>query len=253
MRAIVSCKRVIDYAVRIRVKSNGEGVEKQGVKHSMNPFDEIAVEETLRWKESGHVDEIVAISCGDKQAAEVLKTALAMGADRAIHFEHANELTPMAVAKILSKVASVEKADIVILGKQAIDDDSGQTGQLLAGILNWPQATFASKTILNRKERTAEVTREIDGGLQTVKMKLPGVITVDLRLNEPRYATLQNTMKAKSKPTKTVSAKDLGLASEDLTPQYQTVRVEEPAKRKGGIMVGSVDELLEKIRPILQG
>lgn len=253
MRAIVACKRVIDYAVRIRVKQNGSGVETQGVKHSMNPFDEIAVEEALRWKEAGKVNEIVAVSCGDKQAADVLKTALAMGADRAIHFESSNELTPMAVAKVLSKVIQLEKADVVIMGKQAIDDDSGQTGQLLAGILNWPQAAFASKTVLNSEEKNVEVTREVDGGLETIKMKLPGIITVDLRLNEPRYATLQSIMKAKTKPSKKVTASELNLKEEELAPQYQTVKLEEPTKRTGGVMVGSVDELLAKIGSVLKG
>lgn len=252
MRALVACKRVIDYAVKIRVKPDGTGVEKHGVKHSMNPFDEIAVEEALRWREKGLFKEVVAVGCGDKQAPEVLKTALAMGADRAIHFEHNSEveLTPFAVARVLSRIAEKEKVDVIIMGKQAIDDDSGQTGQLVAGLLNWPQACFASKCDFAGKE--VQVTREIDGGLETVKVKLPAVITVDLRLNEPRYATLQNIMKAKSKPTNKLTAADLNLTPDDLKPQYTTVKVQEPPKRQGGVKVSSVDELLEKIKPLLK-
>lgn len=255
MKALVACKRVIDYAVKIRVRPDGSGVDKQGVKHSMNPFDEIAIEEALRWREKGVLSEVVAVGCGDQKAPEVLKTALAMGADRAIHFEHAEseELTPFAVAKILAKIAQKENVDLIIMGKQAIDDDSGQTGQLVAGLLNWPQACFASKCILSKEDKKAEVTREIDGGLETIKLKLPAVITVDLRLNEPRYATLQNIMKAKSKPTNKLTMNDLGLTLDDIKPQYSTIKVQEPPKRQGGIKLGSVDELLEKIKPLLKG
>lgn len=252
LKVLVPCKRVIDFAVRIRVRPDGSGVETQGVKHSMNPFDEIAVEEALRWKEAGNVNEVVAISCGDKQAIEVLKTALAMGVDRAAHFDtgsnHASTLTPQNVARILAKMAEKEKTDIIIMGKQAIDDDAGQTGQILAALLKWPQATFASKTVIDKDAMTVTVTREVDGGLETIKVKLPAVITVDLRLNEPRYATLQNIMKAKSKPLTTINAQQLGLSEQDLKPDYLTVKVEEPPKRKGGVMVGSVDELLDKIK-----
>lgn len=257
MKALVACKRVIDYAVKIRVKPDGLGVEKQGVKHSMNPFDEIAVEEALRWREKGILKEVIAVGCGDKQAPEVLKTALAMGADRAIHFEHvddSSELTPFAVARVLSKIAEKEKVDVVIMGKQAIDDDSGQTGQLMAGLMNWPQVCFASKCeFVGDDNKAVKVTREIDGGLETVKVKLPAIITVDLRLNEPRYATLQNIMKAKTKPSIKLTASDIGLTAEDLRPQYSTTKVQEPPKRQGGIKVGSVDELLEKIKPLLKG
>jgi electron transfer flavoprotein beta subunit len=221
----------------------------------MNPFDEIALEEALRWKEKGVLKEVIAIGCGDKSAPEVLKTALAMGADRAIHFEHAGtgELTPFAVSKILASVAKKEQVDVVLMGKQAIDDDSGQTGQLMAGLLNWPQATFASKCTVIDGQKQIEVTREVDGGLETILVNLPAIITVDLRLNEPRYATLQNIMKAKTKPMTRVTASELQLSEDDLKPQYTTLKTTEPAKRQGGTKVESVDELLEKIKPLLKG
>lgn len=252
MKALVACKRVIDYAVRIRVKPDGTGVDNHaGVKHSMNPFDEIAVEEALRWKEAGVIKEVVAFTCGDKKSVDVLKTAMAMGADRGIHFEHPNQLTPMGVAKVLSKIIAHDKFDIVVMGKQAIDDDSGQTGQLLAGLLNYPQACFASKTKITN-DGHVEVTREVDGGLETIKLKLPAIITADLRLNEPRYATLQNIMKAKTKPITKVTKEDLGCTDKELAPEHTTLKVEEPVKRKGGVLVGSVDELIEKIKPLLK-
>lgn len=247
MKVLVACKRVIDYAVKIRVNTEKTGVITQGVKHSLNPFDEIAVEEALRWKEAGHASQVIAVSCG--ASPEALKTALAMGADQAIHFEHPQMLTPLAVARVLKKIAEREQVDCVLLGKQAIDDDSGQTGQILAALLRWPQATFASETKVSGSQII--VTREVDGGLEKVKLALPAVITTDLRLNEPRYATLQNIMKAKSKPLAKENAQSLGLKESDLQAEYEVVKVEEPAKRQGGVMVSSVDELLKKIKGIV--
>lgn len=250
-RILVACKRVIDYAVRVRVRADGSGVEKTNVKHSMNPFDEIALEESLRLRErlgAQAVKEVVAISCGPKQCQETLRTALAMGADRAIHVEHENEadLQPVLVARVLERLISRDgEYGIVLLGKQAIDDDSGQTGQLLAGLLNWPQATFASKVSVEADR--AVVTREIDDGLQTVSASLPVVITTDLRLNEPRYATLQNIMKAKQKPFERVSLSSLGVPVASST---ETLKTSEPPKRKAGVILKTVDELVDKINTV---
>lgn len=246
-RVLVGVKRVIDYAVKIRVKPDKSGVVTEGVKHSMNPFDEIAVEEAVKMKEKKLAAEVVAVSCGPSQAQETLRTALAMGADRAIHVEvSAGEyetLQPIHISKILAKLAQDEKADIVILGKQAIDDDSNQTAQMVAGVLDWPQATFASK--VEKKDAELHVTREIDGGLENIKVKLPAVLSADLRLNEPRYATLPNIMKAKKKPLKKVTAKDLGV---DLTPRIQIISVEEPPVRQAGSIVADVDTLVTKLK-----
>ncbi len=248
-RIMVSCKRVIDYAVRVRVKPDGSGIEKLNVKHSMNPFDEIALEESIRIKEklgSSGVAEIVAVSCGPVQCQETLRTALAMGADRAIHVEHNDEgqLQPTIVARILGSLIKKEgNYGLVILGKQAIDDDSSQTGQILAGMLEWPQATFASKVTIESDK--VIVTREVDNGLETVKAAMPIVITADLRLNEPRYATLPNIMKAKKKPMEKVTLEALGIA---YTTDIETISVEEPPKRKGGQILSTVEELVSKIQ-----
>ena len=252
MKALVACKRVIDYAVKIRVRPDGKGVQKDGVKHSINPFDEIAIEEAIRWREQGKVKEVIAVSCGDEKAPDILKTVLAMGADRAIHFADPEELTPLAVAKILSKIVVKEKADVVMLGKQAIDDDSGQVGQFLGGLLGWPQACFASKCEWTDKEGVMRVTREVDGGLETISVRFPAIITVDLRLNEPRYATLQNIMKAKSKPLAKIGLVDLGLTRDDIKPDYIVTKVEPPKQRQGGIILSSVDELVAKLKPVLK-
>ncbi|KAJ1557673.1 hypothetical protein HK096_005943 [Nowakowskiella sp. JEL0078] len=243
MRVLVPVKRVIDYAVKIRV-SNGR-VETANVKHSMNPFDEIAIEEAVRMKEKKIVSEVLCVSIGPAKAQETLRTALAMGADKAFHVEvgENEEVQPLQVAKALKVIIEKEKPELVILGKQAIDDDSNQTGQMLAGLLDWPQATFASKIEVDGKIVT--VTREVDGGLETIKTSLPAIITADLRLNEPRYATLPNIMKAKKKPFEKLSAKDLGV---DLSPRLQLIEVSEPPKRQGGKKVGSVDELIEKLK-----
>ncbi|KAJ1959709.1 putative electron transfer flavoprotein subunit [Dipsacomyces acuminosporus] len=246
LRILVGVKRVVDSAVKVRVNSAQTGVEIANVKHSMNPFDEIAVEEAIRIREKGGKDavkEIIALSCGPAKSQETLRTALAMGADRAIHIKTDDDLEPLSVAKLLSKVVGQEKPDLVILGKQAIDDDSNQTGQMLAGLLNWPQATFASKVDIKGKD--VEVIREVDGGLETVAASLPAIITTDLRLNEPRYASLPNIMKAKKKPLKTISPADLGV---EIKSRLQTLKVTEPPKRQGGKLVGSVDELLDKLR-----
>lgn len=246
-RVLVGVKRVIDYAVKIRVKPDKSGVVTEGVKHSMNPFDEIAVEEAVKMKEKKLATEVVAVSVGPAQAQEVLRTALAMGADRGIHIEVTGKdydlLQPIHVSKILAKLALDEKADLVILGKQAIDDDCNQTAQMTAALLDWPQATFASKV-----EKTADgltVVREIDGGLETIKTKVPAVISADLRLNTPRYATLPNIMKAKKKPIKKVSPKDLGV---DTTPRIEVVSVVDPPVRQGGTILPDVDTLLGKLR-----
>ncbi|ORX68983.1 electron transfer flavo protein, beta subunit [Linderina pennispora] len=245
LRILVGVKRVVDSAVKVRVNKALTGVETTNVKHSMNPFDEIAVEEAVRLREKHGklVSEIIAVSCGPTKATETLRTALAMGADRAIHVKTDSALEPLSVAKLLSKVAAEEKPDLVILGKQAIDDDANQTGQMLAGLLGWPQATFASKVTVDGG--ALEVVREVDGGLETVKAELPAVVTTDLRLNEPRYASLPNIMKAKKKPLKTVSPADLGV---EVAPRLQTIKVTEPPKRQGGKIVESVDELLSKLR-----
>jgi electron transfer flavoprotein beta subunit len=247
MKLLVAVKRVIDYNVKPRVKMDGSGVDLANVKMSMNPFDEIAVEEAIRLKEKGVATEIIAVSIGPAKAQETLRTALAMGADRAILVQTpddvGSEVEPLAVAKMLAKVAAEEGPDMVILGKQAIDDDSNQTGQMLAALLGWPQGTFASK--VDTADGSVKVTREVDGGLETVELKLPAVVTTDLRLNEPRYASLPNIMKAKSKPLVTKSPEDLGV---DTARRLETLKVAEPPKRQAGIKVGSVDELIDKLR-----
>src|SRR5881392_1177378 len=243
MKVLVPIKRVVDFNVKIRVKPDNTGVETANVKMSMNPFDEIAIEEAVRLKEKGAATEIIAVSCGVQACQETLRTALAIGADRAILVETNEELQPLAVAKLLKALCQKESPQLVILGKQAIDDDSNQTGQMLAALLKWPQATFASKVEIDAGEAT--VTREIDGGLETLKVKLPAVITTDLRLNEPRYATLPNIMKAKKKPLDVMKPDALGV---DVTPRVVTLKVEEPAKRKGGVKVADVKELVAKLR-----
>ncbi len=243
MKALVAVKRVVDYNVKIRVKPDNSGVELQNVKMSMNPFDEIAVEEGVRLKEAGKIEELIAVSIGPAQSQETIRTALAMGADRGILVESDDEVQPLAVAKILKAVVDKESPDLVIVGKQAIDDDSNQTGQMLAALLDWPQATFASKLELG--DGSAEVTREIDGGLETIKVKLPMVMSTDLRLNEPRYASLPNIMKAKKKQIDTMSAADLGV---DAAPRLKTLKVEEPPKREGGVKVADIAELVDKLK-----
>jgi electron transfer flavoprotein beta subunit len=243
MKVLVAVKRVVDYNVKIRVKADQSGVELANVKMSMNPFDEIAIEEAVKLKEAGVVTEIVAVSLGVAQCQETLRTALAMGADRAILVESSAELQPLAVAKLLKAVADKEQPQLVILGKQAIDDDSNQTGQMLAALLNWPQATFASKLAVSGGQ--AEVMREIDGGLETISVKLPAVVTADLRLNTPRYATLPNIMKAKKKPLDTLTPEALGV---DVTPRVKTLKVAEPGKRKGGVIVPDVATLVDKLK-----
>jgi electron transfer flavoprotein beta subunit len=243
MKVLVSVKRVIDYNVKVRVKPDGSGVETANVKMSMNPFDEIALEEAVRLKEAGIATEIVAVSCGVQSCQETLRTALAIGADRAILVESAEELQPLAVAKILKAVCLKEAPQLAILGKQAIDDDSNQTGQMLAALLGWPQATFASKVKVEGGR--AQVTREVDGGLETISIKLPAIVTSDLRLNEPRYVTLPNIMKAKKKPLETLKPEALGV---DVAPRLQTVKVVEPAKRKAGVRVPDAKALVDKLR-----
>ena len=243
MKALVAVKRVVDYNVKIRVKPDQSGVELQNVKMSMNPFDEIAVEEGVRLKEAGKIDELIAVSIGPAQSQETIRTALAMGADRGILIETDDEVQPLAVAKLLKAVCDKESPDLVIVGKQSIDDDSNQTGQMLSALLDWPQATFASK--LEIGEGDATVTREIDGGLETIKVTTPMVMTTDLRLNEPRYASLPNIMKAKKKQIDTMSPADLGV---DITPRLKTVKVEEPPKRQGGVKVSDVAELVDKLK-----
>jgi len=243
MKALVAVKRVVDYNVKIRVKPDNSGVELQNVKMSMNPFDEIAVEEGVRLKEAGKIEELIAVSIGPAQSQETIRTALAMGADRGILVETDEDVQPLAVAKILKALCDKESPDLVIVGKQAIDDDSNQTGQMLAALLDWPQATFASELELG--DGSANVTREVDGGLETIKVKLPMVMSTDLRLNEPRYASLPNIMKAKKKPIDTVSCADLGV---DAAPRLTTLKVEEPAKRAGGIKVADVAELVGKLK-----
>jgi electron transfer flavoprotein beta subunit len=248
MKILVPVKRVVDYNVKIRVRSDKSGVELANVKMSMNPFDEIAVEEAVRLKEKGVATEIVAVTIGPQQAQDVLRTALALGADRAILVQtdlptDLGGVEPLGVAKILKEIAGQEKPDMIVMGKQAIDDDSNQTGQMLAGLLNWPQATFASKIVIENGK--AHVTREIDGGLETLELTLPGIVTTDLRLNEPRYASLPNIMKAKSKPLTTARPEDFGI---DLAPRLKIVSIEEPGKRKGGRKLASVDELLAALK-----
>jgi electron transfer flavoprotein beta subunit len=243
MKLLVCVKRVVDYNVKIRVKGDGSGVELANVKMSMNPFDEIAVEEAVRLKEQGKATEIVAVSIGPQQAGETIRTALAMGADRGILVKSDTPVEPLAVAKILAKVVEQEKPDLVILGKQAIDDDSNQTGQMLAALLGWPQGTFAYK--VNVGEGSIDVTREVDGGLQTVGLKLPAIVTTDLRLNEPRYASLPNIMKAKKKPLDETSPETLGV---DVSPRLKVLKTAEPGGRKAGVKVGSVAELVQKLK-----
>jgi electron transfer flavoprotein beta subunit len=243
MKILVAVKRVIDYNVKIRVKADNTGVETANVKMSMNPFDEIAVEEAVRLKEAGTATEIVAVSLGVAQCQETIRTALAMGADRGILAQTDEELQPLAVAKLLKALVEKEQPDLVILGKQAIDDDSNQTGQMLAALMGWPQGTFASK--LKLADGKAEVTREIDGGLETLSLSVPAVITSDLRLNTPRYASLPNIMKAKKKPIETIPAADLGV---DVSPRLKTLKVSPPPTRSAGIKVGSVAELVDKLR-----
>ncbi|MBB5698240.1 electron transfer flavoprotein subunit beta/FixA family protein [Sphingomonas yantingensis] len=243
MKVIVPVKRVLDYNVKPRVKADGSGVDLANVKMSMNPFDEIAVEEAIRLKEKGVVSEIVAVSIGVPKAQDTLRTALAMGADRAILVTAETEVEPLAVAKILKAIVDEEAPQLVILGKQAIDDDSNQTGQMLAALTGWAQGTFASKVEVEGD--TAKVTREVDGGLETVSLKLPAIVTTDLRLNEPRYATLPNIMKAKSKPLATKTPADYGV---DIAPRLTIVSVAEPAKRQAGAKVANVDELVMKLK-----
>ncbi|MDA7429088.1 electron transfer flavoprotein subunit beta/FixA family protein [Primorskyibacter aestuariivivens] len=247
MKVLVPVKRVIDYNVKVRVKADGSGVDLANVKMSMNPFDEIAVEEAIRLKEAGQVDEIVAVSIGVKQAQETLRTALAMGADRAILVIAADDvhtdLEPLAVAKILAAVVAEETPGLVLCGKQAIDNDMNATGQMLSALLGWSQATFASEVEIEGD--SAKVTREVDGGLQTISAKMPTVITVDLRLNEPRYASLPNIMKAKRKPLDEKTAADYGV---DVSPRLEVLKTEEPAVRAAGMIVGSVDELVAKLK-----
>ncbi|CBS86898.1 electron transfer flavoprotein subunit beta/FixA family protein [Azospirillum lipoferum] len=243
MKVLVPVKRVVDYNVKVRVKADGSGVETANVKMSMNPFDEIAVEEAVRLKEAGKATEIVVVSVGPTQAQETLRTALAMGADRAILVQTDVETQPLAVAKVLKALVGKEAPGMVILGKQAIDDDCNQTGQMLAALLGWGQGTFASKVVAG--DGTVAVTREIDGGLETVELKLPAVVTADLRLNEPRYASLPNIMKAKKKPLETVTPDALGV---DVTPRLKTVKVAEPAKRQAGIKVPDIATLVDKLK-----
>ena len=243
MKVLVPVKRVVDYNVKVRVKADGSGVETANVKMSMNPFDEIAIEAAVRLKEAGVATEIVAVSCGVPACQETLRTALAIGADRAILVESNEELQPLAVAKILKAICQKEAPQLVILGKQAIDDDSNQTGQMLAALLGWPQATFASKVKVENGK--AQVTREVDGGLETVSIKLPAIVTSDLRLNEPRYVTLPNIMKAKKKPIEALTPEALGV---DPAPRLKTLKVVEPPKRKSGVKVKSVAELVDKLR-----
>jgi electron transfer flavoprotein beta subunit len=243
MKILVPVKRVVDYNVKIRVKPDGSGVELANVKMSMNPFDEIAVEEAIRLKEKGKATEIVAVSIGPQQAQETLRTALAMGADRGILVKTDATVEPLAVAKILKAVVGQENPGLVILGKQAIDDDANQTGQMLAALLGWAQGTFASKVEIG--DGSVDVTREVDGGLQTVGLKLPAIVTTDLRLNEPRYASLPNIMKAKKKPLDETSPEALGV---DVSPRLKVVKTAEPAGRQAGVKVGSVQDLVAKLK-----
>src|SRR5258705_334780 len=243
MKLLVPVKRVVDFNVKIRVKPDASGVELANVKMSMNPFDEIAVEEAVRLKEAGAATEIVVVSCGLPACQETLRTALAIGADRAILVDTDADLQPLAVAQLLRAIVQRETPELVILGKQAIDDDSNQTGQMLAALLGWPQATFASK--IKTETGRLQVTREVDGGLETISIKLPAVVTTDLRLNEPRYVTLPNIMKAKKKPLETLTPETLGV---DVAPRVKTLRVQEPPKRSAGKIVKSVQELVEKLR-----
>lgn len=243
MKIMVPVKRVVDYNVKVRVKSDNTGVELANVKMSMNPFDEIAVEEALRLKEAGSAEEIVVVSIGPKAATETIRTGLAMGADRGILVEHDGDAEPLAIAKILKGIVAEENPDIVMLGKQAIDGDNSQTGQMLAQLMGWPQGTFASEVVL--ADGGVNVTREVDGGLETVKLNLPAIITTDLRLNEPRYASLPNIMKAKRKPIDEKTPADFGV---DMAPRLTKLKVEEPPKREAGIIVESVEELVSNLK-----
>ncbi|MCW3797902.1 electron transfer flavoprotein subunit beta/FixA family protein [Sphingomonas sp. BN140010] len=245
MKVLVAVKRVIDYNVKPRVKMDGTGVDLANVKMSMNPFDEIAVEEAIRLKEKGGATEVVVVSIGPAKAQETLRTALAMGADRAILVTSETDVEPLAVAKILAKIAEEEQPQLVLVGKQAIDDDSSQVGQMLGALTGYPQGTFASK--VDVAGDSVNVTREVDGGLETVALRLPAIVTTDLRLNEPRYASLPNIMKAKSKPLATKSPADYGV---DIAPRLETLKVAEPSKRSAGVKVGSVDELVAKLKSI---
>tara|TARA_B100000925_G_scaffold274836_1_gene240605 strand:+ start:720 stop:1469 length:750 start_codon:yes stop_codon:yes gene_type:complete len=243
MKILVAVKRVIDYNVQVRVKDDGTGVVTDNVKMSTNPPDDNAVEEAVKIKEAGKATEVVAITIGEEKAQETVRKALAVGADRGIHVKAEGILEPLAVSKILQKVVEKEKPDLVFMGKQAIDDDCNQTGQMLAALLNWPQATFASK--IEVKDKSLEVTREVDEGLETISVNVPAIVTCDLRLNEPRYASLPNIMKAKKKPLEQLSATELGI---DTKPRIEQIKVEEPPKRKAGIKVGSVSELVQKLK-----
>ena len=243
MKVLVPVKRVVDYNVKVRVKADGTGVDVANAKMSMNPFDEIAIEEAVRLKEAGTVTEVVAVSCGSPQCQETLRTAMAMGADCGILIESSQELQPLAVAKLLKAVVENERPDLILLGKQAIDDDSNQTGQMLAALLGWGQATFASRIVI--ENNNALVTREIDGGLETVSLSLPAIVTTDLRLNEPRYVTLPNIMKAKKKSLKVIKASDLPV---DISSRLTTLKLAEPPIRSAGVMVRDVAELLSKLR-----
>ena len=243
MKVVVAVKRVIDYNVKIRVKTDETGVETENVKMSMNPFDEIAVEEGVQLRENGTIDELIAISMGPQQCQETIRTALAMGADRGIHVAHDEELEPLAVAKLMRAIVDRESPEMIIVGKQAIDDDSNQTGQMLAALLGWSQGTFASNLVLS--DGNVAVTREIDGGLETLNLKLPAVITTDLRLNTPRYASLPNIMKAKKKPIEETTPANLGV---DVKPRLTTLKVVEPSKREAGEMVENVAGLVNKLR-----
>lgn len=243
MKVLVAVKRVIDYNVKIRVKSDESGVETANVKMSMNPFDEIAIEEGVRLREAGTAEELIVVSMGPQQTQETIRTALAMGADRGVHVLTDQDLEPLAVAKLLKTLVEQETPDLVVLGKQAIDDDSNQTGQMLAALLDWPQGTFASNITLN--DGKMELTREVDGGLETLDLNLPAVVTTDLRLNTPRYASLPNIMKAKKKTIDAVSPEDLGV---DVSPRLTTLKVVEPSKRQAGVKVESVAELVDKLK-----
>jgi electron transfer flavoprotein beta subunit len=243
MKVLVPVKRVVDYNVKVRVKSDGSGVDIANVKMSMNPFDEIAVEEAMRLKEAGTVTEVVAVSCGVTQCQETLRTAMAIGADRALLVETDAELQPLAVAKLIKALVDKEQPQLIILGKQAIDDDCNQTGQMLAALLDWPQATFASKVVI--EDGKAIVTREVDGGLETLSLTMPAIITTDLRLNEPRYVTLPNIMKAKKKQLDILKPDELGV---DVAPRLKTIKVSEPAKRAAGVMVPDVATLVNKLK-----
>ncbi|XP_072958270.1 electron transfer flavoprotein subunit beta, mitochondrial-like [Typha angustifolia] len=246
MKIMVAVKRVVDYAVKIRVKPDKSGVETNNVKMSMNPFCEIALEEALRIRESGAASEVIAVSVGPTQCADTLRTALAMGADRAVHVDAGvSPVLPLSVAKILRALIQVEQTGLLILGKQAIDDDCNQTGQMVAGLLKWPQGTFASKVVLDKEKKVATVEREVDGGLETLSLDLPAVITTDLRLNQPRYATLPNIMKAKSKVIKKVTPQELNV---EIKSDLEVIQVTEPPKRKAGVILSSVDELIDKLK-----